>query len=200
MCATNPVFNLGELQKVLVAPHSDEEAATIGLRLTPLTFSTAFPTSWTWWPPSTWRTWRVSPLSKWSISPFIKKEEYVRCWHAKLQGPNAESVSFILFSVSWSTNPSTAWRKKETGLITEWIQNSHFTVAVLQVHAQTCLPAQQKHTAISLNSLSWNWNSFTDFFFFFYLASWSLLCSQLLFKWELCPGVTYQRGTHIDGN
>lgn len=148
MCVTNPVFNLGQLQKVLLAPHSDEEAATIGPSLTPLLFSTAFQTSWTWWPPSTWRTRRVSPLWKGSISPFIKKEEYVRCWHAKLQGPSAES-SHLYYSAFPGAQILPLGGEKETGLITQWIQSSHFTVAVVQVCAQTCLPAQQKHSYFS---------------------------------------------------
>lgn len=91
---------------------------------------------------------------------------------------------------------------KETGIITEWIQNSHFTVAVVQVYAQTCLPAQQNTQLFSqftILKLKQFYRS-KHFFFFFYFASWSLLYSQLLFKWERCPGVTFQRVTHKDGN
>lgn len=36
VCVTNPVFNLGELQKLLVVPHSNSEPATEGPHLNPV--------------------------------------------------------------------------------------------------------------------------------------------------------------------
>lgn len=157
MRVTNPVFNLGELQKVLVAPHSNQEPAAEGSHLTRLPFSTAFQTSRTQpakGPP--WRTWVVSPLLKCSVSPFIKREEYVGRWRTKRHGPNSEASRLYYSVFPGAQILSQFGDRRETGFITAWIQNSRFEVTVIPVYVQTFSPAQQKHIVISLNSLSWN--------------------------------------------
>lgn len=80
MCVTNPLFTLGQLQKVLPAPHSNEEPAVKGPYLNPVNILHSLSD----FPNVANKVAAVEDMDnvtivKCSIYPFIKKGEYAGC-------------------------------------------------------------------------------------------------------------------------